>query len=77
MSGTWSTFHRVTVATSFSRSWCPSTKSRKPAIEIRNQTLIYSIVFLVFAMPLYVTLVIAWIDRRLQGQFFWPESRED
>jgi adenylate cyclase len=55
----------------------PLDEIEKPVIEIRNQTLIYSIVFLVFAMPLYVTLVMAWIDRRLQGQFFWPGSRED
>jgi adenylate cyclase len=55
----------------------PLDEIEKPVIEIRNQTLIYSIVFLLFAMPLYVTLVIAWIDRRLHGRFFWPGSRED
>ena len=27
---------------------------------------LYSIAFLVFALPLYVTLVVAWIDRRLE-----------
>jgi len=35
----------------------PIDEIEKPVIEIRNQTLIYSIVSLVFAMPLYVTLV--------------------
>ena len=34
-------------------------------IELRNQTLFYSIAFLVLALPLYVTLVIVLIDRRL------------
>jgi len=37
----------------------------KPITDIRNQTLLYSIGFLVFALPLYITLVLAWIDRRL------------
>jgi adenylate cyclase len=55
----------------------PLDEIEKPVIEIRNQTLIYSIIFLLFAMPLYVTLVVAWIDRRLEGRFFWPGSRED
>ena len=55
----------------------PLDEIEKPVIEIRNQTLIYSIVFLLFAMPLYVTLVIAWIDRRLHGRFLWPGSRQD
>ena len=36
-----------------------------PAIALRNQTLFYSIGFLVFALPLYVTLIVFWIDRRL------------
>ena len=34
-------------------------------IELRNQTLFYSIAFLVFALPLYVTLITFWIDRKL------------
>jgi adenylate cyclase len=37
----------------------------EPIEGIRNETLLYSIAVLVFALPLYVTLVIAWIDRRL------------
>jgi hypothetical protein len=35
----------------------PLDEIEKPVIEIRNQTLIYSIVFLLFAKPLYITLV--------------------
>jgi hypothetical protein len=37
----------------------------QPIMDIRNETLLYSIAFLVFALPLYVTLIVAWIDRRL------------
>jgi adenylate cyclase len=48
-------------------SMVPIDEIEKPIAEIRNQTLFYSIGFLVFALPLYVTLVVAWIDRRLQG----------
>jgi len=55
----------------------PLDEIEKPIAEIRNQTLIYSIAFLVFALPLYVTLVVAWIDRRLEGRVRWPESRVD
>ena len=36
-----------------------------PVIELRNQTLFYSIAFPVLALPLYVTLVVFLIDRRL------------
>jgi adenylate cyclase len=36
-----------------------------PAIALRNQTLLYSIAFLAFTLPLYVTLIVFWIDRRL------------
>jgi adenylate cyclase len=46
----------------------PIDEIQKPITEIRNQTLFYSIGFLVFALPLYVTLVVAWIDRRLEGR---------
>jgi adenylate cyclase len=55
----------------------PIDEIEKPITEIRNQTLLYSIAFLVFALPLYMTLVIAWIDRRLKGRFQWPGSRDD
>jgi adenylate cyclase len=50
----------------------PLDEIEKPITEIRNQTLLYSIAFLVFALPLYVTLVVAWLDRRLEGR-----SRDD
>jgi adenylate cyclase len=46
----------------------PIDEIQKPITEIRNQTLFYSIGFLVFALPLYVTLIVAWIDRRLEGR---------
>jgi hypothetical protein len=38
---------------------------------------LYSIAFLVFALPLYMTLVVAWIDRRFEGRIRWPGSRDD
>jgi hypothetical protein len=37
----------------------PIDEIEKPITDIRNQTLLYSIGFLVFALPLYVTLVVA------------------
>jgi adenylate cyclase len=43
----------------------PLDEIEHPVIELRNQTLLYSIAFLVFALPLYVTLIVVWIDRRL------------
>jgi adenylate cyclase len=49
----------------------------EPIIGIRNDTLLYSIAFLVFALPLFVTLVIAWIDRRLAARAPWPQFRDD
>jgi hypothetical protein len=55
----------------------PLDEIEKPITEIRNQTLLYSIAFLVFALPLYVTLVVAWIDRRFEGRIRWPGSRDD
>ena len=55
----------------------PIDEIQQPITEIRNQTLLYSIAFLVFALPLYVTLVVAWIDRRLKGRVQWPGSRDD
>lgn len=55
----------------------PIDEIEKPITEIRNQTLLYSIAFLVFALPLYVTLVVAWIDRRLEGRVRWPGARDD
>ena len=55
----------------------PVDEVEKPIVEIRNQTLIYSIAFLVFTLPLYVTLVVAWIDRRIEGRIRRPGSRDD
>jgi hypothetical protein len=43
----------------------PLDEIEHPVIDVRNQTLFYSIAFLVFALPLYVTLIVYWIDRRL------------
>jgi adenylate cyclase len=55
----------------------PIDEIEEPITEIRNHTLLYSVAFLVFTLPLYVTLVVAWIDRRLKGRFQWPGSRDD
>ena len=55
----------------------PVDEIEKPITEIRNQTLLYLIAFLVLALPLYVTLVVAWIDRRLEGRARWPQVRDD
>jgi adenylate cyclase len=55
----------------------PINEIEKPIVDIRNQTLLYSIGFLVFALPLYLTLVVAWIDRRLQGRIAWPGLRDE
>jgi hypothetical protein len=54
----------------------PLDEIEHPAIALRNQTLLYSIAFLVFALPLYVTLIVAWIDRRL-GRRSAPAHAED
>jgi adenylate cyclase len=56
----------------------PIDEIEKPIEAIRNETLLYSIAFLVFALPLYVTLVVAWIDRRLGSRpATWPQFRDD
>jgi adenylate cyclase len=54
----------------------PIDEIEAPIAGIRNETLLYSIAFLVFVLPLYVTLVVAWIDRRL-GRRPWPQFRDD
>ena len=54
----------------------PIDEIEAPIKDIRNETLLYSTAVLVFALPLYVTLVIAWIDRRL-GRQLWPQFRDD
>ena len=48
----------------------------RPAIELRNETLFYSVGFLVLALPLYVTLIVFWIDSRL-GRRPAPAHAED
>ncbi len=56
----------------------PVDEIERPVADIRNETLFYSIAFLVFAVPLYVTLVVAWIDRRLERRMAWsPRFRDD
>jgi adenylate cyclase len=45
----------------------PLDEIERPIIDIRNDTLFFSVAFLVLALPLYVTLIVAWIDRRLQN----------
>jgi hypothetical protein len=55
----------------------PVDEIEKPISAIRNQTLLYSIAFLIFALPLYVTLVVAWIDRRLEGRIRWPQTKDE
>jgi hypothetical protein len=46
----------------------PVGEIERPITEARNETLLYSLAFLVFTVPLYLTLVVAWIDRRLGRQ---------
>jgi hypothetical protein len=56
----------------------PVDEIEAPIAAIRNETLLYSIAVLVFALPLYVTLVVAWIDRRLgRRPSPWPQFRDD
>jgi len=43
----------------------PIDEIAQPAIAVRNQALFYSIALLAFTLPLYVTLIVFWIDRRL------------
>ncbi len=49
----------------------PVDEIEKPIVDIRNETLLYSIAFLVLALPLYITLVVMWIDRRLEKRSRW------
>ncbi len=55
----------------------PVDEIEKPIIDIRNDTLLYSVAFLVFALPLYVTLVVVWIDRKLDRRTPWSKFRDD
>ena len=55
----------------------PIDEIQKPIVELRNQTLFYSIGFLVFALPLYVTLITFWIDRKLGRRGAVLRANED
>ena len=55
----------------------PVDEVEQPVIDIRNDMLLYSLAFLAFALPLYVTLVVFWIDRRLARRTPWPGYRDD
>jgi adenylate cyclase len=55
----------------------PVDEIEAPIESIRNDTLLYSTAFLVFALPLFVTLVIAWLDRRLGRPTPWQQFRDD
>jgi adenylate cyclase len=52
----------------------PIDEIQRPIIELRNRTLFYSIAVLVFVLPLYVTLIVGWLDRRLGRS--GPASRD-
>jgi hypothetical protein len=55
----------------------PVDEIEQPITDIRNDTLLYSVAFLVFALPLYVTLVVIWIDRKLERRAPRPRFRDD
>jgi adenylate cyclase len=55
----------------------PIDEIEAPIEDIRNDTLLYSIAFVAFTLPLFVTLVIAWLDRRLATRTPWPQFRDD
>ncbi|MGA8759846.1 MAG: cache domain-containing protein [Stellaceae bacterium] len=55
----------------------PVDEIEKPFAEIRNETLLYSIAFLVFALPLFVTLVVVMIDRKLERPAPWARFSDD
>jgi adenylate cyclase len=55
----------------------PIDEIEEPVEGIRNETLLYSIAFVLFALPLFVTLVTAWIDRRLGNRTVWQQFRDD
>jgi adenylate cyclase len=55
----------------------PLDEIEEPVIAVRNQTLFYSIAFLAFTLPLYVTLIVFWIDRRLDRRTSPFRTAED
>jgi adenylate cyclase len=48
-----------------------------PAIKLRNETLFYSVAFLVFALPLYITITLHLIDQRLGRDRSWLRPEEE
>jgi adenylate cyclase len=48
-----------------------------PAVRLRNETLFYSVAFLVFALPLYITIIVHLIDRRLGRHKTWLRPEEE
>jgi adenylate cyclase len=44
----------------------PVDEVEKPVIEARNEALLRSILILLLILPLYATLIVGWIDRRLR-----------
>jgi adenylate cyclase len=55
----------------------PVDEIEQPIAEIRNDTLLYSIAFVVFALPLFVTLVVVLIDRKFEKPAPWARFREE
>jgi adenylate cyclase len=43
----------------------PVNEIERPVIEARNEALVRSVLILLLVLPLYATLVVGWIDRRL------------
>lgn len=48
----------------------PLDEIEEPVIAARNEALFHSIVVLLLVLPLYATLIIGWIDRRLGRAVF-------
>ncbi len=55
----------------------PVDEIEQPFAEIRNDTLLYSSVFVIFTLPLFVTLVVMMIDRKLEKPSPWTRFRDD
>ena len=55
----------------------PVDEIEQPIVAIRNETLLYSVAFLILTLPLYVTLIVLWIDRRLERRPPWLNFRDD
>ena len=48
-----------------------------PINRIRRDAMVYSVAVLLLALPLYVTLVFAWFERRLGRGPNWTGDRDD